>query len=60
MNWEVEIDIYIYIYIYILLIQCIKLITNGNLLYSSGNHTQCSVVTLVGKKSTKEEIYVYI
>ena len=45
---------------YILLIQCIKLITNGNLLYSSGNHTQCSVVTLVGKKSKKEEIYVSI
>ena len=35
-------------------------ITNENLLYSTGNSTQCSVVTWVGRKSKKEGIYVYI
>ena len=39
MNWEIEIDIYA------LLIFCIKWMTNENLLLSSGNPTQCSVVT---------------
>ena len=39
MYWEIGIDIYT------LLILCIKLITNGNLLYSTGNSTQGSVVT---------------
>ena len=39
MNWETGIDIYT------LLILCIKYITNENLLYSTGNSTQCSVVT---------------
>ena len=38
MNWEIGI-----VYIYTLL--CIKQITNENLLYSTGNYTQCSVVT---------------
>ena len=37
MNWELEIDIYTLLYI--------KWITNGNLLYSTGNCTQCSIVT---------------
>ena len=39
MNWEIETDIYT------LLILCIKYITNENLLYSSRNPTQCSVLT---------------
>ena len=37
MNWEIRIDIYTLL--------CIKQITNENLLYSTGNSTQCSVVT---------------
>ena len=37
MNWETGIDIY--------KLLCIKEITNENLLYSTGNSTQCSVVT---------------
>ena len=38
-NWETGVDMYT------LLIICIKQITNENLLYSTGNSTQCSVVT---------------
>ena len=38
-NWEIGIDIYT------LLILCIKQITNESLFYSTGNSTQCSVVT---------------
>ena len=38
MNWEIGIDIYT------LLILCIKLIIKENLLYSTGNATQYSVV----------------
>ena len=38
-NWELGVDIYT------LLILCIKLITNQNLLYSTGNSIQCSVMT---------------
>ena len=37
MNWETGIDIYTLL--------CIKQITNQNLLYSTGNSTQCSMVT---------------
>ena len=37
MNWEIEINIY--------MPQYIKQISNENLLYSSGNSTQGSVVT---------------
>ena len=37
MNWEIGIDIYTLL--------CIKQITKENLLYSTGNSTQCSVVT---------------
>ena len=33
-NWEIGIDIYTLL--------CIKQLTNGNLLYSTGNSTQCS------------------
>ena len=54
MNWEIGIDIYK------LLILCIKQITNENVLYSTGNSTQCSVMTYVGRKSEKKEICVYI
>ena len=39
MNWEIGIDIYTLLTLYI------KEITNENLLYSTGNSTQCSVVT---------------
>ena len=54
MNWEIGIDIYI------LLTLCIKLVTNENLLYSTGNSTQCSLVTEMRRKSKKEGIYVYV
>ena len=37
MNWEIRIDKYILL--------CIKYITNESLPYSTGNSTQCSVVT---------------
>ena len=37
MNWETGIDIYTLL--------CIKYITKENPLYSTGNSTQCSVVT---------------
>ena len=53
-NWKIGIDIYT------LLILCIKDITNENLLISTGNGTQCFVVTLMGRKSKKKGIYVYI
>lgn len=39
MNWKTE------VYIYTVLILCVKQITNKNLLFSSGNSAQCSVVT---------------
>ena len=42
------------------LILCIKYITNENLLYSTGNSTQSSVVTWMVRKSKNEWIYVYI
>ena len=51
-NWEIGIDIYTLL--------CIKQITNKNLLYSTGNSTQYSVITYTGKESEKEWIYVYI
>ena len=52
MNWEIGIDIYTLI--------CIKWITYKNLLYSTGNSTQYSVMTYMGKESKKEWIYVYV
>lgn len=33
---------------------------NEKLLHSSGNPTQCSLVTEMGRKSTKEGLYVYV
>ena len=43
MNWEIGIDIYTLI--------CLKQITSENLFYSTGKSTQCSEVTLMGRKS---------
>ena len=54
MNREIWTDIYT------VLILCIKQITNENLLYSTGNSTQCSVVTKMGRKSKREGMYVDI
>ena len=38
----------------------LKQITNKDLLYSTGNSTQYSAVTHMGKESKKEWIYVYV
>ena len=51
-NWEIGIDIYTLLYI--------KQITNKDLLYSTGNSTQYSVMAYMGKESKKEWIYVYV
>ena len=51
-TWEIGIDIYTRLYI--------KQITNKDLPYSTGNSTQYSVVTYMGKESKKEWIYVYV
>ena len=56
MIWEIDIAIYT-LQIQILYI---KQITNENLLCSSGNSTQCSVVMYMGKKFKNEGIYVHI
>ena len=50
-NWEIGIDIQTLLYI--------KEITNKDLLYSTGNSTQYSVMTFMGKETKKEWIYVY-
>ena len=49
-NWEIGIDVYTLLYI--------KYITNKDLLCSTGNSTQYSVMTYMGKESKKEWIYV--
>ena len=54
MNWEIGVDIYI------LLIICIKQRTNENLLYSTGNSTQCSVVTKWEGNPKREDICIPI
>ena len=51
-NWEIGIDIYTLLYI--------KLTTNKDLLYSTENSTQPSVMTYMGKESKKEWMYVYV
>ena len=51
-NWEVGTDIYTLLYI--------KWITNKDLLYSTGNSTQYSVMTYMGKESKKEWMYVFV
>ena len=38
----------------------IKQITNKDLLYSTGNSTEYSVITYMGKESKKEWIHVYV
>ena len=47
-NWKIRINTYI------------KQTTNKDLLYSTGNPTQYSVMTYTGKESRKEWIYVYV
>ena len=49
-NWKTGVDIYTLLYI--------KQITNKDLLYSTGNSTQHSVMAYTGKESKKEWIYV--
>ena len=44
----------------ILFSQLVKSKTNKDLLYSTGNSTQYSVITYMGKESEKELIYVYV
>ena len=51
-SWEIGIDIYTLLYI--------KQITNKNLLYSTGNSTQYSVMTYMGKESKRVWIDVYV
>ena len=51
-NWETGIDIYTLLYI--------KQITNKDLLYSTGNSTQYSVMTYTGEDSEKEQVFVYV
>ena len=51
-NWEFGIDIYTLLYI--------KQIINKDLLYSTGDSTEYSAITYMGKESEKEQIYVYI
>ena len=51
-NWEIGIDVYTLLHI--------KQITNKDLLYSTGNSTQYSVMAYMGKESKKEWIYVNV
>ena len=52
MNWEIGIDTYTLL--------CIKQVTNKDLLYSTGNSTQYSIMACTGKESKKEQIYVSV
>ena len=52
MNWEIGIDMYT--------LMCIKWMTNKDLLYSTGNSTQYSVMAYMAKDSKKEWIYVHV
>ena len=51
-NWETGIDKHAVLYI--------KEITNKDLLYSTGNSTQYSVIIYMGKESEKECMYAYV
>ena len=51
-NWEIGTDIYTLLYI--------KEITNKDLLFSTRNSSQYSVMTCMGKQSKKEWRYIYI
>ena len=50
-NWEIGIDIYTLLYI--------KQITNKDLLHSTGNSTQNSVLTYMGKESKSGYMYMH-
>ena len=50
--WEIGIDIYTILYT--------KQITNKDLLYSTGNYIQYSVMTYMGKEPKEEWIYVQV
>ena len=50
MNWETGTDVYTLLYI--------KQTTNKDLLYSTGNSSQYSVMTYMGKEVKKEWMYV--
>ena len=52
LNQELMMNIHTLLYI--------KQITNKDLLYSTGNSTQYSVMTYMGIESEKEWIYVYV
>ena len=49
MNWQIRIDIYIYVCVCVCvcvcILLCVKQIASGNMLCSTGNSTQCSVMT---------------
>lgn len=49
MNWEMGSDMYTLLYI-----------THKELLYSTANSSQCSVMSYVGKESKTEWIHVYV
>ena len=51
-NWKTEIDIYTLLYL--------NQITNKNLLYSTENSTQYSVMACMGKESLKKSGYMYM
>ena len=51
-NYEFGINIYTLLYI--------KQVTNKDLLYSTGNSTQGSVITYMRKEPKKELIHVYV
>ena len=51
-NWEIGTDIYTLLYI--------RQVVNKDLLYSTGNSTQYSIITYMGKEPDKEWIYVYV
>ena len=51
-NWEIGTDIYTLLYI--------KQITNKDVLCSTGNSTQYSVMTYMGKESKKEKKCIYM
>ena len=52
LNWEIGFDTCTVLILYI------KLITNENLLYSTGNSVHCG--ELIGKEVQREEIYIYM
>ena len=52
MNWEVGSGMYTLLFI--------KLVSNKDLLYSTRECTQYSVITYMGKEPEKEWIYVYV